>query len=71
VQTLLAINKKTGGVRPIAVGYVLRRFIAKVACCHVKEASAALLASSQLGFGIAGGAAVRAARRYIDNMMPG
>jgi len=39
----------------------------------VKEASAALLAPSQLGFGIAGGAeaAVRAARRYIDNMMPG
>jgi len=41
--------------------------------CHVKEASSALLAPSQLGFGIAGGeeAAVRAASRYIDNMMPG
>jgi len=40
----------------------------------VKElASAAHLAPSQLGFGIAGGeeAAVCAARRYIDNMTPG
>jgi len=39
--TLLAISKKTGGVRPIAVGCVWRRLTAKVACCHVKEASAA------------------------------
>jgi len=39
----------------------------------VKEASAALLASNQLGFWLAGGAeaAVRATRRYIDNMIPG
>ena len=71
--SLLAISKKTGGVRPIAVGYVWRRLTAKVACCHVKEAGATLLAPRQLGFGIAGGAeaAVRAARRYIDNMIPG
>lgn len=68
--TLLAISKKSGGVRPIAVGYVWRRLTAKVACYHVKEASATLLAPRQLGFGIAGGAeaAVRAARRYIENM---
>jgi hypothetical protein len=71
--TLLAISKKTGGVRPIAVGYVWRRLTAKVACCYVKDASAALLTPRQLGFGITGGAeaAVRAARRYIDNMIPG
>jgi len=39
----------------------------------MKEVSAALLAPGQLGFWIAGGAesAVRAARRYIDNMMLG
>jgi len=68
--TLLAIRKKTGGVRPIAVGYVWRRLTAKVACCHVKEASATILAPRQLGFGIKGGAeaAVRAARRYVENM---
>jgi len=40
---------------------------------HSQGRSAALLAPSQLGFGIAGGAeaAIRAARRYVDNMMPG
>ena len=71
--TLLAIHKKTGGIRPIAVGYVWRRLTAKVSCCHVKEASATLLAPRQLGFGIAGGAeaAVRAARRYVENMNQG
>ena len=39
----------------------------------MKEASAILLAPRQLGFRIDGGAeaAVRAARRYIDNMIPG
>ena len=70
---LLAIRKKSGGLRPIAVGYVWRRLAAKVACSHAKETSAALLAPRQLGFGIAGGAeaTVRAARRYIDYMKPG
>jgi hypothetical protein len=69
---LLAIRKKTGGIRPIAVGYVWRRLTAKVACSHVKESSSVLLAPRQLGFGIAGGAeaAVRAARRYVDSMKP-
>jgi len=70
---LLAIAKKTGGIRPIAVGYVWRRLTAKVACSHVKDASAALLAPRQLGFGVSGGAeaAVRAARRYLENMERG
>jgi len=45
----------------------------KVACTHVKVASASLLAPRQLGFGVPGGAgaAVRAARRYLDNMQQG
>lgn len=70
---LLGVWKKTGGLRPIAVGYVWRRLTAKVACSHVKERSSTLLAPRQLGFGIAGGAeaAVRAARRYVDSMEPG
>jgi hypothetical protein len=68
--TLLAIVKKTEGIRPIAVGYVWRRLAAKVACNYNKVASAALLAPEQLGFGVTRGAeaAVRAARRYVDNM---
>jgi hypothetical protein len=70
---LLAIAKKNGGIRPIAVGYVWRRLTAKVACNHVKEASAALLAPRQLGFGVSGGAeaAVRAARLYLENSESG
>ena len=67
---MLAIAKKNGGIRPIAVGYVWRRLTAKVACSYVKEASAAKLAPTQLGFGIQGvaEAAVRAVRRYLENM---
>lgn len=68
--TLLAIAKKQGGIRPIAVGYVWRRLAAKVACNHVKITCSSLLAPRQLGFGVSGGAeaAVRAARRFLDNM---
>lgn len=71
--TLLAIAKKNGGVRPIAVGYVWRRLTAKVACNYVKEASATLLAPRQLGFGVAGGAeaGVHAARSYLHQMERG
>ena len=68
--TLLAIAKKQGGILPIAVGYVWRRLAAKVACNHAKIACSSLLAPRQLGFGVFGGAeaAVRAARRFLDNM---
>lgn len=71
--TLLALTKKNGGVRPIAVGYLWRRLAAKVACSYVKEASATLLAPRQLGFGVPGGieAAVHATRRYVEHMKPG
>ena len=70
VANLLAISKKNGGIRPIAVGYVWRRLAAKVACSHVKQASATLLAPRQIGFGVAGGAeaAIRAARCFMENM---
>jgi hypothetical protein len=66
---LLAIAKKNGGIRPIAVGYVWRRLTAKVVCNHVIEASAAFLAPRQLGFGVSGGAeaAARVARLYLEN----
>ena len=70
---LLAITKKSGGIRPIAVGYVWRRLAAKVACSHVKDASVAILTPRQLGFGVRNGAeaAVRAARCYLENMESG
>jgi hypothetical protein len=39
--TLLAIAKKTGGSRPIAMGYVWRRLAAKVACNYIRVPNAA------------------------------
>ena len=61
--SLVALRKKCGGVRPIAVGCSLRRLVAKVACKQVAVEMAELLAPRQLGFGVCGGseAAVHAA----------
>lgn len=67
---LSAFSKKTGGVRPIAVGYVWRRLAGKVACRHATSNYVHLLAPHQLGFGVPGGceAAVHTARRYTQNL---
>ena len=68
--SLVALRKKGGGVRPIAVGCTLRRLVAKVACKQVVDEMAELLAPRQLGYGVRGGseAAVHAARRFLNNM---
>ena len=68
--TLIALGKKDGGVRPIAVGCTLRRLASKCACNSVKQAMAALLAPHQLGFSIPLGAeaAVHATRVYLQDM---
>ena len=68
--SLVALRKKCGGVRPIAVGCSLRRLVAKVACKQVAVEMAELLAPRQLGFGVCGGseAAVHAARRFLSTM---
>ena len=70
--TLVALEKKDGGVRPIAVGSSLRRLAAKIITFRVKDHLGALLAPHQLGFGIprGGEAAVHTARHYIDNLQP-
>ena len=70
--SLVALQKKSGGVRPIAVGCTLRRLVAKVAGFMVVEDMAALLAPRQLGYGVKGGAeaAVHAARKFLSNMDP-
>jgi Reverse transcriptase (RNA-dependent DNA polymerase) len=70
--SLMANQKKGGGVRPIAVGYVWRRLAGKVACHLIAERSATLLSPRQLGFGVRGGAeaAVHATRRYLANLQP-
>ena len=68
--SLTALAKKGGGVRPIVVGCVWRRVVAKVVCARLSESCSALLGPRQLGFGIRGGCegAVHAARRFIENM---
>ena len=68
--TLIDLEKKEGGVRPIAVGCTLRRLVAKIAGFRVLENMATLLASRQLGYGIRGGAeaVVHAARRYLNEL---
>ena len=69
---LIALQKKDGGIRPIAVGCTLRRLAAKVAGMKVVDQMATLLAPRQLGYGVRNGveAAVHAARMYLSNPDP-
>ena len=70
--SLTALNKKGGGIWPIAVGCTLRWLVAKLAGRMVVGEMTNLLAPRQLGYGVLGGAeaGVHAARQYIDNMQP-
>lgn len=67
---LLAVQKKDGGIRPIAIGYTWRRLAAKCANAYVVGKMAAVLAPLQLGVGVPGGAeaAIHATRRYVSTM---
>ena len=69
---LTAIQKKGGGIRPIAVGCTLRRLSAKVAGGRVLKEMGNLLAPQQLGFGVRGGgeAAVHAVRLFLHDLDP-
>ena len=51
--TLLTCKKKNGGLRPIAVGEVLRRLMSKCLALAVRPAS--VLAPVQLGVNVKGG----------------
>ena len=66
---ITALQKKDGGIRPIAVGCTLRRLVAKVAGARVMEEMGALLAPRQLGYGTKLGseAAVHAARLFLQH----
>ena len=48
---LIALSKKDGGVRPICVGYTLRRLAAKCANSHVISRRSQVLQPQQLGVG--------------------
>ena len=52
---LHAAAKKDGGIRPIAVGNILRRLTAKTIARRVQERAASLLAPHQLGVGVKNG----------------
>ena len=69
---LTALQKKNGGIRPIAVSCTLRRLAAKVAGSKVMEEMGELLAPRQLGYGVRRGAeaAVHAARLYLRDIEP-
>ena len=67
---LTALQKKNGGIRPIAVGCTLRRLAAKVIGSELMEEMGELLAPWQLGYGVRRGAeaAVHAARLYLHDL---
>ena len=52
---LHAAAKKDGGIRPIAVGNILRRLTAKTIARRVQERAATILAPHQLGVGVHNG----------------
>ncbi len=70
--TLLGFQKKDGGVRPIAIGYTIRRLAAKVAVHRVAAKCGSIMGHRQLGFGVAGGAeaAAHAVRCFLSNLSP-
>jgi len=71
--SLCALNKKDGGIRPIAVGNTFRRLVAKSACKAVMGKLTARFMPVQLGFGVprATEAAVHAAREFVSGLQPG
>ncbi|XP_048483467.1 uncharacterized protein LOC125489916 [Plutella xylostella] len=64
--SLCALKKKDGGIRPIAVGSVLRRLVAKLGCAAVRDVMSQRLQPHQLGFGVPLGceAAIHATRSF-------
>ena len=66
----MALQKKSGGIRPIAIGYTWRRLAAKCANSYALVELADLFSPIQLGVGVPGGceAAVHAARRYAGDL---
>ena len=67
---LVALQKKDGGIRPIAVGYTLRRLAAKCANAYVIKRRSDELKPIQVGVGVDGGAeaAVHATRRLLHHL---
>ena len=69
---MLALNKKSGGIRPIAVGLTLGRLASKCDNSFGVRRLPSLFDHCQLGVGTPGGceAAIHSARRYFQNFAP-
>ena len=67
--SLLAYQKKDGGVRPIAVGEALRRLTSKCLSHSVQEQASQTLTPLQVGVGVKGGceAIVHAVSYTLDD----
>jgi Reverse transcriptase (RNA-dependent DNA polymerase) len=67
---LIALQKKAGGIRPIAIGYTLRLLAAKCVNKYAITISKDAFAPFQLGVGVLVGceAAVHATRRFLSSM---
>ena len=70
---LVALEKKDGGVRPIAVGNTFRRIAAKVLSSKVQAEMGNYLRPVQLGYGTQAGceAAVHSVRQYLNKAHSG
>ena len=70
-KRLIALEKKSSGIRPIAVGYTLHRIAAKCANNVALTVLGNKLLHEQLGLGCPGSceAAVHATRRFMSNML--
>ena len=69
---LLALKKKIGGIRPIAVGFTLRLLASKCASTCGASWLSSYLSPRQLGVGVPGRceAAIHSARRYLETLPP-
>ena len=67
---LIALNKKGGGIRPIAIGYYWRRLAAKCANNIIAARLRGYFSPIQVGVGVKGGceAAIHAVRRFLQDM---
>ncbi|CAL8107905.1 unnamed protein product [Orchesella dallaii] len=66
--SLIALNKKDGGLRPIAIGCTLRRLVSKLRCQVMGENLVDEFIPHQVGFKVKGGAeaVVHAVRTYVE-----
>ena len=65
---LFGIAKKGGGVRPIAVGGLLRRLVSRCCAARLRDRAIAYLSPHQLGVGVMGGceAVVHTVRQALE-----